>query len=160
MALFFCSGTVTFFSCRGLPVEGFLPRRFTMTNEQREMITAMRHKQLSYTTISRELGLSVNTVKSFCRRNGMMAEKSSADIPRCKNCGEVINTKSGVKPRLFCSSHCKQTWWNKHRHDRVSKCIISHVCPTCGKSFTDYSGANRKYCSQACYRERNRHNGA
>ena len=26
------------------------------------------------------------------------------------------------------------------------------ICPVCGKKFTAYAGANRKYCSQACYR--------
>lgn len=130
-----------------------------MTNEQREMIIAMRHKQLSYTTISKEMGLSVNTVKSFCRRHGMVAEKVKTDVPRCKNCGGIINNNFCVKPRLFCSDHCKQTWWNKHRHERVSEKIVSHVCRTCGKTFNDYSGANRKYCSQACYWERNKHDG-
>lgn len=126
-----------------------------MTNEQREMIAVMRRKRLSYTTISKELGLSVNTVKSFCRRNGMVAEKAKTDTPHCKNCGGIIYNQSGVKPRLFCSNHCKQAWWNKHRHERESENILSHVCQTCGKAFNDYSGANRKYCSQACYRERN-----
>lgn len=131
-----------------------------MTNEQKEKITSMRQKHLSYTAISKEMGLSVNTVKSFCRRNGLAAEKAKIDVPRCKNCGEPIESISGGRPRLFCSDHCKQTWWNKHRHERVSKCIVSHVCRTCGKLFTDYSGANRKYCSQACYQERNTYNGA
>ena len=130
-----------------------------MTNEQRELITAMRCKRLSYTTISKELGLSVNTVKSFCRRNGMVTEKAKTDASHCKNCGSIIYNNDGVRPRLFCSVHCKQAWWNKHRHERVSENIVSHVCPTCGKFFDDYYGANRKYCSQACYHERNKYGG-
>lgn len=130
-----------------------------MTNEQKEIITTLRKKGLSYTAVSNETGLSVNTVKSFCRRNGLATERPKDDVPRCKNCGGIVGASSGIRPRLFCSDQCKQTWWNKHRHERVSKCIVSHVCRTCGKPFTDYSGANRKYCSQACYRERNMHDG-
>lgn len=130
-----------------------------MTNEQREIIASMRQKHLSYTTISKELGLSINTVKSFCRRNGMATKNVRTDAPRCKNCGGIIDNTAGIKPRLFCSDHCKQAWWNKHRHERISENIVPHVCPICGKAFNDYIGANRKYCSQTCYRERNKHDG-
>ncbi len=130
-----------------------------MTYEQKALITKMRRKHLTYTEISNEIGVSVNTIKSFCRRNGLLNGTVKAESPRCKNCGDIIISTSEGRPRLFCSDHCKQTWWNKHRCERVSKNIISHVCRTCGKPFNDYSGANRKYCSQACYRERNTQDG-
>lgn len=38
-----------------------------MTNEQREQITTMRQGGIGYIKIAQELGLSENTVKSYCR---------------------------------------------------------------------------------------------
>ena len=129
-----------------------------MTNEQKNQIKTMRQQNITYTAISDALGIPVNTIKTFCRRNGMAAEASKGKQV-CKNCGAELNNTLGARPRLFCSDHCKQTWWNKHRRERVSAKIIPHTCPTCGKVFADYSGANRKYCSQECYRERSVRDG-
>ena len=42
-----------------------------MTNGEKMMITQQRRQGLGYTEIARKLGLSVNTVKSYCRRNGI-----------------------------------------------------------------------------------------
>ena len=131
-----------------------------MNLTQKETIINMREKRMTYAAIAQETGLSINTVKSICYRNGVAKAKEEEPlVPCCKNCGEPITEKSKQRPRLFCSDQCKQTWWNKHRKERNSSSIVPHVCATCGKTFNDYSGANRKYCSQACFRERNKHDG-
>lgn len=124
-----------------------------MTDLQKDQIITMRKQKMKYTEIAQALGIPVNTIKTFCRRNGMTTEPAPTK-PVCKNCGSPLTQTPKVRPRLFCSDHCKQTWWNKHRRERVSAKIVPHTCPTCGKLFADYSGANRKYCSQECYRER------
>lgn len=124
-----------------------------MTKAQKEIILSMRKQKATYATISQEVGIPVNTIKSFCSRNGISAEKPRPQN-MCKHCGAALTETPGTKPRLFCSDSCKQAWWNKHRTERVSKKMTAHTCPTCGKVFTDYVGANRKYCSQECYRER------
>lgn len=124
-----------------------------MTDLQKKQIIALRKEQATYTTISDVLGIPVNTIKTFCRRNGITAE-SLVEKPVCKNCGAELKNTPGARPRLFCSNHCKQTWWNKRRSERVSNKLVPHICARCGKSFTDYGGANRKYCSQECYRDR------
>lgn len=124
-----------------------------MTDLQKEQIITMRKQKIKYTDISQAVGVPVNTIKTFCRRNGMATE-SAPTKPVCKNCGSPLTLTPKARPRLFCSDHCKQSWWNKHRRERVSAKIVPHTCPTCGKVFADYSGANRKYCSQECYRER------
>ena len=124
-----------------------------MTDLQKEKIETMREQKASYAAISEALGIPVGTIKTFCRRNGGSAEVHQTK-PCCKNCGVELSNKPKVKPRLFCSDQCKQTWWNKKRRERVSTKIVPHTCPTCGKVFADYSGANRKFCSRECYRER------
>ena len=42
-----------------------------MTNGEKILITRQRRQGLGYAEIVRKLGMSVNTVKSYCRRNGI-----------------------------------------------------------------------------------------
>lgn len=124
-----------------------------MTELQKKQIVAMREMKATYATISEALNIPVSTIKTFCRRNSITAEAKKGK-PVCKNCGAELTNTPGARPRLFCCDHCKQVWWNKHRSERVSTKLVPHTCLTCGKLFMDYAGANRKFCSQACYRER------
>ena len=43
-----------------------------ITKEQKEKIIRFRRQGLGYADIGRELDISKDTVKSFCRRNGLM----------------------------------------------------------------------------------------
>lgn len=129
-----------------------------MTDLQKKQIVAMRNKKATYASISETLGIPVNTIKTFCRRNGMVTETFTRRLC-CKNCGQELTSTPNAKPRLFCSDRCKQAWWNRHRYERFSVKVVPHTCPICGKMFVDYSGANRKYCSQECYRKRGAHDG-
>ena len=53
----------------------------SVTEEQKEKITRFRRMGRSYAFIGNELGISKDTVKSFCRRNSL----ASADVS--VNCG-------------------------------------------------------------------------
>jgi len=128
-----------------------------MTTAQKQAIQEMRHRQLGYAEIAKELGLSANTVKSYCFRNGLNNEALASRSDICRNCGKLITEKSKTRPRKFCCIQCKRAWWNAHRYDRVSQNQTVYTCATCGKTFTDYSNAHRKFCSQTCYRERSAH---
>ena len=57
-----------------------------MTKDEKSRIAAMRRDGMGYTKIALELGLSENTVKSYCRRNGlrkeaMLAAQTAPDMP-------------------------------------------------------------------------------
>lgn len=149
-------GTVrglTFSACtegRRPPSEG----GSSMNTAQKQAIHEMRHQQLGYTQIAKELDLSVNTVKSYCFRNGLSTDALVSNATLCRNCGKVITEKSRTRPRKFCCPQCKRAWWNAHRCERASSKLTTYVCETCGKSFSDYGNTHRKFCSQACYRER------
>lgn len=129
-----------------------------MTKSEKEAIIKLRRKNLSYAEIAKTTGHTVNAIKTFCYRNDLTEAALKVGI-NCKNCNKVLTDKASKRPRIFCSEKCKQNWWNKHRKERNSSKLVPHICAVCGETFKDYSGANRKYCSQACYRERNRHNG-
>lgn len=124
-----------------------------MTDNQKSQIMAMREQKLTYARISSILGIPEGTIKNYCFRHGMTTTRPQKE-PCCKNCGGKLTNTPKAKPRLFCSDRCKQIWWNKSRTERISAKIVPHICLTCGTIFMDYGVANRKYCSQKCYRER------
>ena len=123
-----------------------------MTPDEKSRLTAMRIAGSSYTEIADALGLSKNTVKTFCRRNGLAPEVESTpvdDIPAerlCPHCVKPVIQLEGRKEKKFCSDTCRNRWWNSHM-DMVKRKAI----PTCGSAFTAYGNSHRKYCCHVCY---------
>lgn len=131
-----------------------------MTDAQKNQITKFRIAGNSYGMIAKELDLPVNTVKSFCRRNnisGINAGEPQAVLAtentRCENCGEVIRQTAKRKPKRFCCDKCRNQWWNAHLDLVKRKAVYKFKCVGCGREFTVYGNANRKYCSHECYIE-------
>lgn len=129
-----------------------------MTDGQKDRIRQMKADGFGYIKIARELGLSENTVKSFCRRKGLngtaedvVALSLDGDKGVCQCCGADVMQNPGRKAKKFCSDKCRNAWWNSHQ-DRVKrKAHYEFVCAYCKKAFTAYGNAGRKYCSHACY---------
>jgi len=126
-----------------------------MTNSQKERISHMRLEGESYAAIADALGLSRNTVKSFCLRNlrSEHLEEQAAPVKTgvCDQCGKGFTSYPGHRQRRFCSDQCRMTWWNAHRDLLNSKGVVEHTCACCGKHFMGYERQRRKYCSHACY---------
>lgn len=128
-----------------------------MTDTQKDRIRQMKADGFGYIKIARELGLPENTVKSFCRREGLNAAADTAGLPVdgekgiCLCCGVQVKQNPGRKMKKFCSDKCRNKWWNSHQ-DRVKRrAHYEFVCACCKKPFTAYGNAGRKYCSHACY---------
>lgn len=121
-----------------------------MTNYEMEQIKSMRLQGLGYMKIGQTLGISNNTIRSFCRRNGL-----DGDAPKntvlCQHCGKPIKLIPKQKPRKFCSDICRTAWWNSHLDCVDRKAVYHFICACCGKPFTAYGNRNRKYCSHNCY---------
>lgn len=132
-----------------------------MTKEQKLEITQLRTAGYGYFRVAQALGISENTVKSFCRRNnlsGMVAveapkTQSQADdeIHLCLYCGLSVEQNPGRKEKKFCSNDCRMKWWNRNLDKVKRKAIYEYICPHCGKPFTVYGNSSRKYCSHECY---------
>ena len=121
-----------------------------MINEQRERITALHQQGYGYIKISQMLGISDNTIRSFCRRNER-GENTKAAASTCKQCGRQINGLAGRKPRTFCSNACRSFWWNHHLECVNRKAFYDFNCARCSKPFSAYGNKSRQYCSHACY---------
>jgi len=123
-----------------------------MTNEQREKVMALRCQKKSYNEISAELGISSHTISSFCKKIGLDGKAADMDgIAVCKNCGKLVRSRPGCKPKMFCNKDCRQSWWNSHPEQVNRKANYSFACECCGKTFIAYGNDHRKYCSHACY---------
>ncbi len=128
-----------------------------MTGEQKRNIQDMRRQGMSYARIAGVLGLSVNTVKSFCRRNKLSVCNASKDAENkedkaiCKQCGKLLEQTLKKKPKTFCSDRCRYAWWSKHRDRMNRKAIYRLTCAHCGRAFDSYGNKNRKYCCHTCY---------
>ena len=120
-----------------------------MTNGEKVQIVQMRKRGLGYAEIALSLGLSVNTVKSYCRRSGVkpLEKKTAQSGDVCRQCGSVLKLTSGRKRKRFCSDACRLCWWHAHRE--LGKNARTIVCASCGKAFV--TDRMQKYCSRACY---------
>jgi len=128
-----------------------------MTNEQKKRISELRASGESYGKIAAALGISQNTVKSYCRRNDIaetVTEQTAiSGVSRCECCGKVIQQIEGHKTKRFCCDKCRNRWWNSHLDLVKRKAVYKFKCIGCGREFTVYGNANRKYCSHECYIE-------
>ena len=125
-----------------------------MTKEQKSKITELRSNGCGYSAIAAELEISKETVKSFCRRNGLTSGVTQQTVPPdcgCKECGKGIVQPEKMKTLVFCSKECRVKWWNKHPENVNKRAVYSFSCACCGKNFTAYGNSKRKFCSHNCY---------
>ena len=78
-----------------------------MDNFERREIERMYRDGYGPTAISYELGISINTIKSYIRRHPSMKNAS-----RCLYCSKVISQMKGHKVKKFCSDRCRSAYWN------------------------------------------------
>ncbi len=48
-----------------------------MTDRQKQQIIRLRKEGFGYTAVANKVGISKDTVKSFCRRNGLAGEMAA-----------------------------------------------------------------------------------
>lgn len=106
----------------------------------------MRSQGYSYGKIAMALGISENTVKTYCRRNRLVKDGVVA-VSICKQCGCPM---AAGTTRRFCSDKCRAAWWRSNHTDKA-KTTYEIKCAFCGKPFVSLGNKARKYCSHQCY---------
>ncbi len=132
-----------------------------MTDEERKTIRIMTEQGYGYKVIASQLGLSVNTVKSFCHRNGMKAgEKASKYEPyiECLRCGAPLQQTPHKKRKKFCSNTCRLAYWHDQPEELRNRTHHECVCEVCGKTFL--RPKLQRFCSTACFAEFRRKGGS
>ena len=124
-----------------------------MTNETKLKIDELRSEGLGYSKIANLLGITKNSVASYCKRSVGISISGDKKIIRCLNCGKgkpiIINSNS--KPRKFCSDKCRGLYWKNHKSEINKKTFHEFICPICGKGVKLYGKPHQKYCSLTCY---------
>jgi len=121
---------------------------------KQEEIRRLRNQGLGYKRIASELEISIDAVKYFCRKNGLTSTKdisSHVYTSHCKECSQAIMQIRETKEKKFCTSNCRQSWWNKNRHQLNRKQGVEVKCTYCCIPFMAYQNEKRKYCSHECY---------
>lgn len=133
-----------------------------MTPEQKEEIYKLRLQGLGYKAIAREMQLTVDAIKGYCKRhhlngpaevvelNSEVIKEKNALCLRCKN---PIRQKQYGRRKRFCSDTCRHSWWNENPDKRSKKpaAIYQYTCQNCGRKFSAYGNKQRKYCSHNCF---------
>lgn len=118
-----------------------------MNSLQKEQITRLRAEGKSYATIADTMRLSINTVKSYCRRNNLVGNATIMSEPVdgivCRQCGMPLKQAIGKKHKRYCSNKCRMAWWNAHPEDVKHKTIQTFTCQTCGQNFENYGKRER-----------------
>lgn len=129
-----------------------------MTEYQKAQIIKLRAAGNGYGKVAKSLGISLNTVKSFCRRNDVGSNSPvepvltyTGETTYCENCGQPIQQIEKQKKKRFCCDKCRNAWWNSHLDQVKRKAVYHFQCLYCGKEFCVYGDKRRKYCSHACY---------
>ena len=79
-----------------------------MTPEQKELIMRLRAKGLSFGKIAATVGLSVNTVKSFCWRNRIdTTPPKYEDSPSIQTAAQISQARYSFVERAIKSAKCK-----------------------------------------------------
>jgi len=131
-----------------------------MTKAEMRRIHVLQLQGLGYRRIAAELGLSVNTVKSYCQRHpvgdDLTKRSTSEKRDQCKYCGANLIMTPGKRPRMFCSDECRMAWWKKNRHQMQKKTFHTKLCQYCGREFTVYGKPSQRFCSRHCFAEHRR----
>ncbi len=120
-----------------------------MTNEQKTLIINLKNDGLGYKAISKKLCISVDTVKSFIKRNKELFD-TTPNVDRCLCCNKVLIHTPKHKKKKFCNDTCRMKWWNGHP-DVANKVVFEVTCKCCGKVINSYRYRARKFCSHSCY---------
>ena len=121
-----------------------------MTLIQKQQIASMRGSGDSYKMIATALGISTNTVQSYCRRNNISTDCMIAlpgtlnEKDVCTNCGLLLIHTLGSKRKSFCSDKCRSAWWKTHPEALNREAFYHFICPKCGVAFESYGNAHRK----------------
>lgn len=133
-----------------------------MTDYERQQIYELRMKGLGYKAIGNILGLTRDSVRSFCKRNSLIGngkvvslnvEVMKEENLLCLHCGKLLKVKEKGRPRKYCSDECRRTWWKNNQDKKTKKdtSIYKYTCLHCGKEFSVYGNKKRKFCSHDCY---------
>ena len=118
-----------------------------MTTDERKRIERLRKSGNSFSRISEITGLSPDSIRMYCKRNGIAPNGDKTS--RCLECGKELLPKGRGRTALFCSDTCRVLYWRTQKYSTKDRSYL-HICNRCGDEFFS-AKSSRKYCSHTCY---------
>lgn len=115
-----------------------------MTTKEANLIEKCRREGMGAKKIACEVGLPLNTIKSYLRRHPTIA----TDL-FCLQCGKRIVQPDGTRLKKFCSDKCRLAWWHDHP-EKLRRSTTERLCAYCGQPFTTHK-KDQRFCSRTCY---------
>lgn len=129
-----------------------------MNEIHRQKIKKLRDLGYGYLRISEQLGISPNTIRSFCKKENIAGYikvgeqlKGKDNLVECKQCNKKFYQIAGRKKKVFCSSACCSVYWTIHKDKQRRLVPQKYQCLICGKEYYEYPLRKRKFCSRECY---------
>ncbi|NFM45368.1 RNA polymerase subunit sigma-24 [Clostridium botulinum] len=128
-----------------------------MTEDQKKQIRLLRYKGWGYKKISNIIGVSRDSVRGYCKRNGLDGYASEDSLNHqqlmvdefvydfCLQCGAKLEQSNKGRKRKFCTPKCKSEW------ERTNRKIYIFQCEHREKEYKSLGNKNRKCCSHECY---------
>ncbi len=127
-----------------------------LTENQKHQIIFMRMKGMGYRSIATDLGVSRDTVRSFCTRNNLSGygsefvcngdNSNKLEYKICLYCGkELIQSTNAGRKKKYCDDVCKKEYEKEHPK------LYRFKCQYCDNQFQAAGSKERKYCSNECY---------
>ena len=126
-----------------------------MTKYEADQIFKSRLQNEDYNTIAKRMSIKVNTIASYCYRNGL-TDSNLSNISECCYCHKKIEQKAKGKKRLLCNDKCRSAW--RRAHHTLTEPVYHHVCVGCGSAFDTAGNKSQRYCSRQCYQKHREEN--
>ena len=92
-------------------------------------------------------GISPMTGENYKPCDLRLSNTKPGDAKPCLECGTFVKQTAGRKEKKFCSESCRVHWWNKNKRKTPCKSRHTFACLSCGKEFSVYGTAPRKFSS-------------
>lgn len=115
-----------------------------MTDYERSEIVRLRNSGMGYKAIAKELNISVNSIKTYCKRMNIKGERylvektqvsetqimekdpevDESDARCCLYCGSVIVQPKHGRKKKFCSNKCRagvKWFWLSEKYEALLK---------------------------------------
>lgn len=94
-----------------------------LSDNIREEIRYLRLRGIGYKRIATELGLSLNTVRSFCVRHGLGGNRNADGTVQhpCRYCGKDVPQTPHRREKFYCSDKCRCSYFYEQKKKAGAK---------------------------------------
>lgn len=123
-----------------------------LTEQQKMAAMVLRENALTIPNIAERVNAEPAEIKRFLYRTGTQPLVGEPPFTNwCNWSGKGFIPPKQYPRKHFCSDEHRFKWWAANRSAINSKTLVELNCTNCGKRFTAFSCAARKYCDHACY---------